>query len=499
MKKSRILLILVAMLLPGFLTPVAVSQIGKRFPSEKKVIEDPVTGTPLTFLTSKPGMGDSKIYQTHPQWTFDGKWVVFRSNRVPGEGMAVNEETGVIIQITEGGYSGSLNVSRKALKLYIMRRLAEPDNSGNRSAAPQGRNQRTAGTQSQPAPGGAQGGRPQGMVRMPGGPVQIIEVDLGKVFSDSEAGKMQKAPSYERICGTIPGEMEPGDMAIDANEDFAYFRIGTTEAGKYRPAVVPNPEVFVGRTGGQSQSGLASMNLKTGEIKFVVAVPFPIGHVQTNPFVPGEIVFCWETGGKAPQRTWTVAADGSGLRPVYKESEYEWITHEAVITPDEVAFYIMGHRPVGMSYETDPAAPPQVNDPRNPGQQKEWGPSGTREKPTGLGVVNLRTKEMRIEGQTKSGSGLWHGSGSADGRWLVGDDFSRSIYLIDRNTSEMLMISTGHKETAQDHTHPSFSPDGTRIEIQSAMLSEDGRSMNICIIPVPKSWLNRTYSKTAPR
>ena len=26
-------------------------------------------------------------------------------------------------------------------------------------------------------------------------------------------------------------------------------------------------------------------------------------------------------------------------------------------------------------------------------------------------------------------------------------------------------------------------PDGTEIEVQSAMLSEDGRSMNICIVP----------------
>jgi oligogalacturonide lyase len=25
------------------------------------------------------------------------------------------------------------------------------------------------------------------------------------------------------------------------------------------------------------------------------------------------------------------------------------------------------------------------------------------------------------------------------------------------------------------------------------MLSADGRSMNICIVPVPKSWLERTY------
>jgi oligogalacturonide lyase len=56
----------------------AQAQIGKRFPSERKVVKDPVTGVMLTFLTSKPH-GDSKIYPTHPQWTSDGKWLVFRS------------------------------------------------------------------------------------------------------------------------------------------------------------------------------------------------------------------------------------------------------------------------------------------------------------------------------------------------------------------------------------------------------------------------------------
>ena len=59
------------------------SQIGQRFPSEKKVVKDPLTGVELTFLTSTPA-GDSKIYQTPPQWTSDGKWVIFRSGRVQG-------------------------------------------------------------------------------------------------------------------------------------------------------------------------------------------------------------------------------------------------------------------------------------------------------------------------------------------------------------------------------------------------------------------------------
>ena len=38
----------------------------------------------------------------------DGKWVVFRSERMRGQAMAVHEETGVIVQVTESSYAGML-------------------------------------------------------------------------------------------------------------------------------------------------------------------------------------------------------------------------------------------------------------------------------------------------------------------------------------------------------------------------------------------------------
>jgi oligogalacturonide lyase len=326
-------------------------------------------------------------------------------------------------------------------------------------------------------------------------PVQIIEVDLAKVFADSKAGNMKPASAYQRICGTTPAALGAGgDMALDGAEDWAYFRVGRDEAAKHLPAGTKLESNFGPRNMGAGPSGIAAMNVNTGEIKYVVSVPFQVGHIQTNPWVPGEIVFCWETGGKSPQRTWTVMADGTGLRPLYREAEYEWVTHEAVISKDEVALAIMGHRKI-TGTNTGVNAPATDVGGANPGQDAAWGPSGTREKPTGLAIVNLRTREVAIAGQTKSGSGLWHVSGSSDGRWAVGDDFARGIYLIDRNTSEMMLLSTGHKPTAADHPHPTMSPDGTKIQIQSAMLSADNRSMNICIIPVPEEWLKRSYKK----
>jgi oligogalacturonide lyase len=429
------------------LSSSAHAQIGTRFASERKVVKDPVTGTMLTFLTSKPH-GDSKIYPTHPQWTSDGQWLVFRSARVKGEAMAVNEQTGDLVQVTEGGYVGMLNLARKSMKLYFMRK----DGDAKR--------------------------------------LQIVEVDLAALLADSKAGKLKPADAYQRICGTTAPELEAGgDMALDADEEWAYFRTGAGEAAKHLAPSVKIEPAFGPRKMGAGPNGIARMNVRTGEIKHVVSVPFQIGHIQANLWNPGEIVFCWETGGKSPQRTWTVKADGSGLRPLYPEAPYEWVTHEAVISKDEVAMAIMGHRPVAEGGGVGvPATGVQG---ANPGQDEGWGITGTREKPSGLAIVNLRTREMTIAGQTPSGSGLWHVHGSSDGRWAVGDDFSRSVYLIDRRTREMIMLTTGHKATAADHPHPTFNADGTRIQIQSAMLSEDGRSMNICVVPVPEGWLKR--------
>ena len=434
----------------------ATAQIGKRFPSERKVVRDPVTGVDLVFLTSTAAE-NSKIYQTHNQWTSDGQWLIFRSSRVPGEAIAVHEESGEMVQVTEGGYTGMLNIARNSMHLYFMR-------------------------------------KPIG--RSADGSMEVVEVDLAKLFADSETGNLQSASVYQRVCGiTSPEIGAGGDMALDGDsEEWLFFRVGKDEAAKHLPEGTKIEEAFGPRNMGAGPSGIAKMNIKTGEVAHVTSVPFQVGHIQTNPWKTGEIVFCWETGGKSPQRTWTVMADGTGLRPLYPESEYEWVTHEAFLTTDEVGFAIMGHRPIPGVVDAQTAPGTNVGG-ANPGQETAWGPSGTREKPTGFAVVNLRTREMRIEGQTHRGSGFWHVAGSGDGRWLAGDDFARDIYLIDRHTHEMVLLSSGHKTTAADHPHPTFSPDGTRIQIQSAMISEDERTMNICIIPVPKSWLERTYSK----
>ncbi|RZJ05867.1 MAG: hypothetical protein EOP39_19715, partial [Rubrivivax sp.] len=187
-------------LLMGLVLLPAWAQIGQRFPSEKRVVNDPVTGTPLTFLTTQP-RGDSKIYPSHPQWTADGQWLVFRSNRVKGEAIAVNEATGDLVQVTEGGYEGMLNLAQSGgNKLYFLRK--------------------------DPAAGDKHKVR------------QAVEVDLDRVFADSKAGAMKPSGAYQRVFATLPAELEAfGDNALDADGQWFYFRIqGKAYAGARLPA-----------------------------------------------------------------------------------------------------------------------------------------------------------------------------------------------------------------------------------------------------------------------
>ena len=429
------------------------AQMGRRFPSERKVINDPKTGVELVFLTTKSGTGDSKIYQTHNQWTSDGRWVIFRSDRVPGEAMAVNEETGDIVQVTEGGFTGMLCVARKSMNLYHMRaRKNQPATETGRQAKPLG--------------------------------MEVVEVNLERLFADSEAGKLKKKSAYERVCGVIPAEMcSEGDMALDGSEEFVYFRLDKEFARKYPidQQIAPN---FGPRHMGAGPGGIGKMDLRTGKAEPVVAVHFKVGHIQGNPWHPGECIFCWETGGKAPQRTWMVNADGTGLRPIYRETEHDWVTHEAVISQDELVIAIIGHRPI----KSD--AKKTIDGLESFALSDDWGPAGTKEYATGIAVVNMRTREFTLEGQV-DGDNFWHVAGSQDGHWVAGDDFARELWLIDRHTKERILLTAGHKTTARDHVHPTFKPDGTEIEIQSAMLSDDGRSMNICIVRLPQHLIDR--------
>jgi oligogalacturonide lyase len=445
------------------------SDVGKRYPSEMRTFVDKVTGMTVTALTTS-SFSDAKPYQTHTTWTSDGKWIIFRSNRSGANAQAflINETTGEIVQLTDGPNTGtgSLNLSRKSMKLYFMR--------GGPSFRPE--------TQ---APAG------------PPPPRQLIELNLEPLLADSRAGTMKEAATYERLVATLPDDLrDAGGFALDADETKIYWGVGwgplppnppsraelavrgaadgATEAAARSQIDQRNTNPAEAReaarqrfaTLGRGPGGLRSIDLKTGEMKTVIDVDFRMGHVQCNAWVPGEIIYCHETTGDAPQRMWTVMGDGTHNRPLYVETPDEWITHETVATRDEVMFLILGHLPY------------------------------LRTHPTGIAVINLRNDQMKILGQVEENTGVgrgtggfWHCNGSPDGRWAVGDTFAGNIYVIDRHNGRMTLLTTDHK-MRPDHTHPIFSPDSKRILIQSGLFS-DGKNLNLMVVALPE-WLQNS-------
>ena len=403
----------------------AFAQVGRVFPSEKQVVADRTTGRAITFLTD--GRGDAKIYPTHPQWAQDGRHILFRST-VRAEGsqiFAVDEISGRITQLTSGPGvgAGSINVARLTNQIYYMR------TDGDRT--------------------------------------RLVELDLDPIMADATAGEVRKG-GYERIVATMPdGHIEAGGFTLDADETAAYVGFDARRAPP-RGAGQPVPQV---------PGGIRAIDLKTGAVRTVVETDFRMGHVQANPFVPGEILYCHETGGDAPQRMWIVNADGTGNRPVYKEGPLDWVTHEQFADKDHVIFNLMGHK------------------------------RELRQVPTGILVVNLRDNSVEHLGQLaidafkrtalagfadpnipqddSSTGGYWHNAVTYDGRFAAGDDFDGNLHLIDRKTGKRTLLTTGHW-MRPDHLHPSFSADNARLLVQSGMLT-DGKSLALALISVPEA------------
>jgi oligogalacturonide lyase len=432
------------------------SNVGKRYPSEKRTVVDRVTGRTLTVLTSS-AYSDAKPYQTHDTWTADGEWIIFRSSR-GGNGaqlFVVSEITGDIIQLTDDPTvnAGTVNLSRREMKLFFIRggrapRLAEQDSAG------------------QPTPR------------------QVVELNMGMLIKDGLDGELKAPEAYERVVVTLPDDMNGSGLALDADEERLYLGVNLSpqeprDARQRQPRqrqpqqassdnrsqvdsrnTNPNETREEARArfevAGRGKSGIRAIDVRTGKIDKVIDVDLRMGHLQANPWTAGEIIYCHETTGDAVQRIWAVNADGSDNRPVYVETPDEWITHETVAGPDELMFNIMGHLPY------------------------------LREKPTGIAVVNLRTRQVKLLGQVEEDmgngmqGGFWHCNGSPDGRWAVGDTFRGSVYVINRQTGQRTLLTTGHR-MRPDHTHPIFSRDSRRVLIQSGMLT-NGKALNLMTV-----------------
>lgn len=228
-----------------------------------------------------------------------------------------------------------------------------------------------------------------------------------------------KNEARPRLAATLPPECLEvrGTITVDARED-AFYAGALFEEDK--------------------RWGILALDIASGAWRKVVEVDFKVGHLQANPFVTGEIMFCHETGGDAPQRTWFVKADGTGLTPFYKETYGEWVTHEVWWAKDEIVFTIWPYddahkqQPHGIACATRTA-----------------GPQG----------------KMDVIAQYPA----WHTHGSPDGNWAMGDDFDRNIWLVNVAAKERRLLSQGHLgEGFKTHPHGSFTPRNRAVVFTSS-------------------------------
>ena len=237
-----------------------------------------------------------------------------------------------------------------------------------------------------------------------------------------------------QLLGRIPEAYQrySGDITVDADGSALYFGAQLDETGE--------------------KCAVAAMNLASGETRTVTETTFKVGHFQANPFRAGEIMFCWETGGDAPQRTWFVKADGTGMKPMYKETYNEWVTHEVWWDADNIIFTI-------------------------------WPYDDTmKQKPHGIATASLATGP---EGSMKVLAlyPAWHTHGSRDGGWALGDDFERNIWLVKTDACERKLLTQGHLGAGfKTHPHGSFTPDSSGAVFNS---SRNGVE-NIFYVPLPQ-------------
>lgn len=420
----------------------AWAQFGSYSASEMHSYIDKETGVEITVLTDTV-KNDRFLYQTDPMWTSDGKYLLFRSSTRgddkevehklpngevrrfrPTQIYFIEMSTGKIIQATEGAGLGNVFLANRSNRMFISR------------------NEK--------------------------GDWNMYVLDLDRFFDDVHKGNVKRQADYEAFIGTFPKDMgRPGGYAVNCDDEYAYIgveREGTEEEKKRMEenAFIPQDNQPIKIK--PSLGGLRKMDLKTGEVTVIVDTEFKVGHIQASRFVSDEILFCNETGGDAHQRMWYCKADGSGFKPLYKETPLDWVTHETFATKDYVYFNVLGFQP------------------------------RLRKQANGIFRINLRTDDVEVVGQVEMekdrqaikgqlvGRGFWHCNASRDNYWAAGDTFGGNVWIINVETGERHHIVSDTK-MKPDHAHPSFSPDGNRLLFQSGHFT-DGKRLNLMMVDI---------------
>ena len=248
-------------------------------------------------------------------------------------------------------------------------------------------------------------------------------LDLGKAFLGEAS---------PRVIGPLPEACLKIDGTVTVDADLSTFYFGGVIREEERWAVF-------------------AMDTRSGEVRTLAETDFRVGHFQANPVTPGLVMFCQESGGDTAQRIWHIAADRPTPAPLYKETYNEWVTHVVWFDAEHILFTIW-------PYDDE-----------------------HKKRPHGVAITDLHggpEGKMRVLAQYPA----WHTHGSPDGKWVLGDDFERNIWLIHMETGGRKLLTQGHLGKGREtHLHASFTPDSRGLVFNS---SKDGYE-GIFYVPLP--------------
>ncbi|MBN2327944.1 MAG: PD40 domain-containing protein [Candidatus Omnitrophica bacterium] len=219
----------------------------------------------------------------------------------------------------------------------------------------------------------------------------------------------------------------------------------------------------------------------SGESREIMAVDYPISHIQCSWKTPGLISFARGYEGSQGDRATNLSEGELRARihwadltdrepwPIYPQIEGELVTHECWWVNDQMTF-CSGQYHDGAAEQSHV----KVYDPRldrtyiiGPGS---WWEGGTPEQ---VSRVNY-----------------WHAAGSPDGRFAAADNWHGIITLFSAKTSRHRILTQDHRTYGRGaHPHVGWSPSSSKLVFASNRYGNP----DVCILFLPESWLENSW------
>jgi oligogalacturonide lyase len=294
---------------------------------------------------------------------------------------------------------------------------------------------------------------------------EIVQVRLTIKPSNSPEHERSSVIATERVLCSLSDGSPNTSLNVSCDDKYVAFGVVGFADSRRGPAI-------------------CKVNVKTGELSDICRLPASpgyAGHVQWSRTNPNLISFAGahsaggDVAGPVPvgtgpedyatrgQRLWVVDIRNGVPRNVYLADEGELVTHESWWVNDQMLF--CGGKSSGSAVLSH------------------------------VKVLNITSSEVRIVGAGALLSGAtpestarvnwWHASGSADGRWVAGDNWHGDVMLFEGKTTRPHLLTSNHRTYGKgEHLHVGWDRKGEKVIFASNMLGD----VNVCVATIPKTW-----------